>query len=59
MKRLTRSQDRKLFGVCGGVAEYLSVDPTLVRIGFVVAAVLGIGAPILIYLVMTLVMPNS
>ena len=44
-KQLTRSRtDKKLFGVCGGIAEYLNLDPTLVRIAFVVG-VIGSGGP--------------
>ena len=36
-KRLTKSKtDRKLFGVCGGLGEYFGIDPTLVRLAFVV-----------------------
>lgn len=34
-KRLYRSYDRQLMGVCGGIAEYFDLDPTLVRLGFV------------------------
>ena len=42
--RLTRSEtDRKIGGVAGGVAAYFGIDPTLVRIGFVVAALMGWG----------------
>ena len=42
MKRLTRSAtDRKLAGVCGGIGEYFGVDPTMVRIGWVVFCLLG------------------
>ena len=42
-KRLykTEGNDKKLFGVCGGVAEYFDVDPTLVRIGWGIATLLG------------------
>ena len=32
MKKLTRSEDRKLLGVCGGIAEYFELDPTIVRL---------------------------
>jgi len=39
MKRLYRSEkDTKIFGVCGGVAEYFGIDPTVIRIATVVAA---------------------
>ena len=38
-KRLVKSTNKKLFGVAGGVAEYFDIDPTLVRVGFVVLCV--------------------
>ncbi len=41
-KRLTRSTtDRRIAGVCGGLAKYLNVDPTVVRIVFLVALLFG------------------
>lgn len=41
-KKLTRSTtDRKIAGVCGGVAQYLNIDPTVVRILFLVALLMG------------------
>ena len=58
-KRLHRSlNDRKIAGVCGGVAEYLGWDPTLVRLLWVVLTLLG-GSGILIYLILWIVMPDS
>ncbi|WP_430389535.1 PspC domain-containing protein [Dyella sp. 20L07] len=58
-KRLHRSlNDRKLAGVCGGLAEYLGWDPTLVRLLWVILTLLG-GSGILIYLVLWIVMPDS
>jgi phage shock protein PspC (stress-responsive transcriptional regulator) len=61
-RRLTRSLiDRKLAGVCGGIAEYLAVDSTAVRVAWIVltivpgAVVLGLAA----YLVGWLIMPTS
>ena len=58
-KRLYRSRnDRKLAGVCGGIAEYYGWDPTLVRIAWIVLTLLG-GSGILIYLIMWLVMPEA
>lgn len=58
--RLTRSkQDRKIFGVCGGIAERLSVDPTLVRIAFVVGTIASGGWPFIVaYLALAYVMPE-
>jgi phage shock protein PspC (stress-responsive transcriptional regulator) len=58
-KRLYRSRtDRTSAGVCGGIAEYLGWDPTLVRVGWIILTLLG-GSGILIYLIMWLVMPEA
>jgi phage shock protein PspC (stress-responsive transcriptional regulator) len=58
-KRLLRStDDRVLAGVAGGIANYLDVDPTLVRVGFVAAALFG-GLGIAAYLVLAVVTPND
>lgn len=56
-KRLCRSNDRMLAGVCGGIADYLGWDPTVVRIGWIILTLLG-GSGILIYLILWLVMPQ-
>ena len=56
-KRLTKSRDKKLFGVCGGLAEYFDLDATLVRVGFLVAF-FGFGAGLLIYIACAIVMPD-
>jgi len=45
----------KVFGVCAGIADYFSVDTMLVRIGFVAATLLGVGAPVLIYIAIALI----
>ena len=47
--------DARVMGVCAGLADYFNVDATLVRIGFVAATLLGVGAPILIYLLVGLI----
>ena len=58
-KRLERSRsDRKLAGVCGGLARYFDIHPAVYRVGFVVLTLLG-GAGILIYLTAALVMPDE
>ena len=57
--RLHRSlSDRKIAGVCGGIAEYLGWDPTLVRLLWVVLTLLG-GSGVLIYVVLWIVMPDG
>jgi phage shock protein C len=60
MRRLYRSsRDRKLFGICGGLAEYLGVDATLLRILLIVVAVFSAGSVILVYLVAGFVIPRE
>jgi phage shock protein C len=55
--KLTRSSNEKMIaGVCGGLAEYLAVDPTIVRLIFVVLALIGLHG-LLLYLIMWLLMP--
>lgn len=59
VKRLYRSTtDRMVAGVCGGVAEYFRIDPTLVRLLFVLFAIAG-GPGLLAYIVMWLVVPEK
>ena len=59
-KKLTRSKDRILAGVCGGMAEYFGIDATIVRIGYVLISILSAAFPgIIVYLILMLVMPNS
>ena len=56
-RRLTRSRtNRRIAGVCGGIAEYFAVDPTLVRVVMVVLAVSGAG--LLLYPLLWLLVPN-
>jgi phage shock protein C len=58
-RRLYRSRkNRKIAGVSAGLAEYLNVDPTVIRVLFIVFAVMG-GAGALIYLAMWLVVPEE
>jgi phage shock protein C len=58
-KRLTRSEtDRMLGGVCGGLGAYFGVDPTLVRIGFVVVSLFA-GGGILVYLALWVIVPTE
>lgn len=56
-RKLTRSRtDQKIAGVCGGFAEYLDVDPTLVRLIWVAALFMG-GGGLIAYIVAWIVMP--
>jgi phage shock protein C len=56
--RLERSStNRVIGGVCGGIAEYLAVDPTLVRVVFVIGAFITAGLGVLLYIVLLILMP--
>ena len=58
-RRLYRSRtDRKLAGVCGGLAQYFNTDVTLLRVLFVVLALLG-GPGLVIYLLMWILVPEE
>jgi phage shock protein C len=58
--RLKRSSDRIIAGVCGGLAEWLGWDATLVRIIYIAVSVLSAAFPgIIVYLILWLVMPES
>ena len=58
-KKLYKSNtDKKLCGVCGGLAEYLNVDSTVIRL-ILVLAILFAGCGLLAYLVAALVLPNK
>ena len=57
-KRLARSMDdRMVAGVCAGLANYFNLDPSLVRLLFVLVFFLG-GSALLIYLILWIVMPE-
>jgi phage shock protein C len=58
-RKLYRSRtDRKLAGVCGGLAQYFNLDATLIRVLFIVLAVLG-GSGLVLYLAMWIIVPNE
>jgi phage shock protein C len=58
-RKLYRSRThRMLAGVCGGLAEYFNVDPTLVRVSFLVLTALG-GAGVLVYFGMWVIVPDE
>ena len=47
-----------LCGVCGGIAEYFNIDPTLVRLAWVILSVFGMGAGIFAYIVAAIIIPR-
>ena len=59
MKKLCKSKtDRKISGVCGGIAEYLNTDATLIRLAFLLVSLLG-GSGLLAYIAAALIMPEA
>lgn len=58
-KRLYKSnKDKMLDGVCGGLAEYFSVDPTLIRLAWVLLCAMG-GSGVVAYIVAAIVIPRD
>jgi phage shock protein PspC (stress-responsive transcriptional regulator) len=59
-KQLTRStSNRMIAGVCAGLGEYFGIDPTIVRLLFVLAFFTGFGGIAIVYLIMALVVPEQ
>lgn len=57
-KKLYKSDINKMIsGVCGGIAEYFSIDPTLVRLGWVLFSFLG-GSGIIAYIIAAIIIPR-
>lgn len=57
-KRLYRSRENRMIcGVCGGIADYFNVDPTLIRLGLVLLACTGSG--ILAYFIAAIIIPDK
>ena len=60
MKKLYRSRKNRIIaGVCAGLAEYLQVDPTIVRLLYAVFTLFSMGAGILLYLLAWIIVPES
>lgn len=58
-KQLQRStSDKWIGGVCGGIAEYTGWDATLIRLAVALTTLLGVGSPVLIYLIAWIIMPK-
>ncbi len=59
MKKLTKSSNKKIAGVCGGLAEYMNCDPLVIRLLTVVAAFITVGVVVLAYIVGAIVIPEK
>jgi phage shock protein C len=59
-KKLRRSNDQMIAGVCAGIAEYMGLDVTLVRVGYVILSILSVGFPgTLLYIILWMIMPRK
>jgi len=58
MKRLVKGRERKLCGVCSGIAEYFEVDPVLIRLAWLFL-VFCAGTGVLAYIIAAIVMPEN
>lgn len=59
-RRLTKSNDKMIAGICGGIADYFEIDSTLVRVGYAaITCFSGIFPGIIVYLILHVIIPNS
>jgi phage shock protein C len=59
MKKLYRSSNRIIAGVCGGIADYFDLDPTLIRVIYLVLSLFSAAFPgVLLYIILMLMIPN-
>lgn len=58
--KLFRSNNKVIAGVCGGLAEYLGWDPTMVRLLYVIVSILSAAFPgTIVYIILWIVMPKA
>ena len=58
-KRLVRTEDRWIGGVCGAVANYVNVDANVVRLITVLATILGLGSMVIVYIIAWILIPDE
>lgn len=59
MKKLFRSSNRVLAGVCGGIAEYFDIDPTVVRVVYAILSLFSVAFPgLLLYIILVIIIPD-
>lgn len=60
MKKLLRSSNRIIGGVCGGIAEYFDVDPTVVRVAYALLSFLSAAFPgLVLYIILLVLIPDT
>lgn len=59
-KKLTKSLHKTIAGVCGGIGEYLDIDPTLVKAVYLILTIFSAAFPgFILYIILALLMPNA
>ena len=59
-KKLFRSAtNRKLCGVCGGLGEYLNLDPTVIRLLWLILCIPSLGTALIVYIIAAIIMPEE
>ena len=58
-KKISRSNDKMIAGVCAGLAHYFDLDPTVIRIVYVLLSIFTAFAGVLVYLILWLIMPKE
>ncbi len=59
MNKLVKTKNRTLFGVCGGIAKFLNIDVSIIRILFVLGAIATGSILLWIYILLALILPNE
>lgn len=59
MKKLYRSNNKIIAGVCGGLGDYLNLDPTIIRIIWVLVTIFSLGLGIIAYIICWLIIPQK
>lgn len=58
-KRLTRSNNKMIAGVCAGLADYMGIDPTVARVAYVLLSIFTAFAGVIVYIILWLIMPQE
>lgn len=59
-KRLIKSSvNRMICGVCGGIGEYFKIDPTVIRLIWVILSVFGAGTGLIVYIIAAVIVPEN
>ncbi len=59
-KHLSKSAVNKMIcGVCGGIGEYFNIDPTVIRLIWVILSICGVGSGLLVYIIAAIIMPEN